>query len=227
MSEFDDYADSYTDAVQNSIDFCGQELEYFTRRKAEHLLEIMRRNVGDPARLSVLDVGCGVGATDALLASDVGDLHGVDMSSESVERARHRNPTVTYRAYAGEELPYADASMDVAFAICVLHHVDVADRAAFVAELRRVVRPGGLVVVFEHNPYNPLTRKVVRDCPFDEGVVLIEQRTARNLLSEAGLRPFESRYIIYFPFDKRFVAPVERKLGWLPLGAQHYVAARR
>jgi SAM-dependent methyltransferase len=227
VSQFDKHVDSYIKDVERSIDFCGQELAYFTRRKVELLLDVIRRRVGDPAKLSILDVGCGVGQTDELLRPHVGHLHGVDIAAEAIKRAAKANPTVAYDVYDGGRLPYDDASMDVAFSICVMHHVDVQDRPQFAAELRRIVRPKGLAVVFEHNPYNPLTRKVVRDCPFDEGVVLLNRRTVAAFLMNADLQPVEARYVIFLPFDRRFVAPIERKLGWLPAGAQHYVAARR
>jgi SAM-dependent methyltransferase len=227
VSQFDKHADSYIEDVQRSIDFCGQELAYFTKRKVEILLDVIHRHVGDASKLSILDVGCGVGQTDELLRPHVGHLHGVDVAAEAIKRAAKANPTVAYDVYDGARLPYDDASMDVAFSICVMHHVDVQDRPQFAAELRRVVRPNGLVVVFEHNPYNPLTRKVVRECPFDEGVVLLSRRTVSRLLKEADLRSVEARYVIFLPFDRRFVPAIERRLGWLLAGAQHYVAVRR
>jgi SAM-dependent methyltransferase len=226
-NEFDKFADSYDADMARAIDFCGQEHEYFTRRKVEELVDLARRRLGDPATLTMLDVGCGVGATDALLAPHVGALHGVDPAAEAVERAAVANPTVTYRAYDGKRLPYEDASVDVAFAICVMHHVDVSHRPQFAAELQRVVRPGGLAVVFEHNPYNPLTQRVVRNCEFDEGVVLLNRRTVQRFLRGAGLEPVEARFVIFSPYDKRWVPGLERRIGWLPAGAQHYVAARR
>jgi SAM-dependent methyltransferase len=227
VSQFDKHADSYIEDVQRSIDFCGQELAYFTRRKVELLLDVIHRRLGDAAKLSILDVGCGIGQTDELLRPHVGQLYGVDVAAEAIKRAAQANPSVAYDVYDGGRLPYDDASMDVAFSICVMHHVDVQDRPQFAAELSRVVRPKGLVVVFEHNPYNPLTRKVVRECPFDEGVVLLNRRTVFRLLKGADLQPVEARYVIFLPLDHAFVPPIERTLAWLPAGAQHYVAARR
>ena len=227
MSQFNEHASSYHADVQRAIDFCGQEFEYFTRRKVENLLDVIRRHRGDPAQLSILDVGCGVGSTDEFLVPQVGRLYGVDIATEAVERAAAANPTVAYDTYDGERLPYDNKSMDVVFCICVLHHVDVPNRQRFATELRRVVRPEGLVVVFEHNPYNPLTRKVVRECPFDEGVVLLNRRTVSRLLQAAELEPVESRFVIFSPVEHRLVPPLERRIGWLPAGAQHYVAARR
>jgi len=223
--QFDEHARSYDVEMRHAIAFIGQEHEYFTRRKVDALLDVTTRRIGDPGALSFLDVGCGIGRTDELLAPRVGRLHGADPSAESIARAAEANPTTTYDGYDGVTLPYADGSFDVVFAICVMHHVDLVDRPRFTRELRRVVRPGGAVVVFEHNPYNPATRRAVRNCAFDDGVVLVNRRTVRRFLLDAGLVPVEERYIIFSPFDKQWVPRIERRLGWLPAGAQHYVAA--
>ena len=94
MSEFDEYRDSYRHEVQQAIGFVGQEWEYFTSAKARALLELARRRLGDPRRLSALDVGCGIGETDRFLSGRFGRLYGVDPSTGSVHRARDLNPDV-------------------------------------------------------------------------------------------------------------------------------------
>ena len=76
----------------------------------------------------------------------MGALLGVDTSREAVERARSTDPSVWYSAYDGDRFPFEDTSVDLAFAICVFHHVPPRERDALAAEMRRVVRPGGLVV---------------------------------------------------------------------------------
>jgi SAM-dependent methyltransferase len=145
-----------------------------------------------------------------------------------VARAASRNPWASYSSYGpADPLPYEEASFDLSFAICVLHHVPPAGRAAFIAEMRRVTRPGGLVAIFEHNPRNPLTRKAVRDCPFDEDAVLLPRGEARRRLAEAGLAEVEAPFIIFFPREGSLRSRLERRLGWLPLGAQYYVAGTR
>ena len=146
---FDHYRESYEAEVQSSIDFMGQEVDYFVEAKARKLVDLARRQVGDPARLAALDVGCGVGATDRHLTGRFAELHGVDIAAELVERASAENPGVEYRAYDGERLPYDDGRFDLAFCVCVVHHVPTAHWARFAAELARVVRPGGLAAVFE------------------------------------------------------------------------------
>ena len=227
MSSFDAYAGSYQEAVERSIGFSGQGLDHFTRRKADELISLADRHMCEPRRVKALDVGCGVGCTDRYVAGAFGELHGVDVAAEAVERARRDNPEVQYAVSDGSSLPYSDGGFDLVFAICVAHHVEPVDRPRWAAELARVVRPGGVVALFEHNPLNPLTRLAVSRCEFDEGVELLGPGEAAALLSDAGLTPLERRYIVFFPGRRPRAMRLEAHLGRLPLGAQHVVAARR
>lgn len=226
-AEFDDYAQRYREAVQDSISFARTDHDVFTAAKAEALLELIQSRIGSPNRLEVLDVGCGPGETDGFLKGEVGRLAGVDVAQRALDVARAENPEVEYRAYeAGSPLPFADGTFDVAFAVCVFHHVPVAERPALVEEMKRVCRPGGLVVLFEHNPYNPLTQRAVHGCEFDAGVELLSRREASGLLRNAGLDPV-GRYILFFTRRSRRLRAMERRLHWLPLGAQYVVFAQR
>jgi SAM-dependent methyltransferase len=225
---FDHYTDSYRDAVEESIAFAGGDAARYVGAKARMLVELAGRRIGAPDGLRALDVGCGPGETDVFLEGRFGSLSGVDLSSGMAERAASRNPWANYSSYGpGEPLPYEEASFDLSFAICVLHHVPPAEREAFVGEMRRVTRPGGLVAIFEHNPLNPLTRKAVRDCPFDEDAILLTRGETRRRLAEVGLAEVEAPYIVFFPREGDLRSRVERRLGWLPLGAQYYVASSR
>ncbi|MDQ1433843.1 MAG: hypothetical protein QOF59_659, partial [Actinomycetota bacterium] len=155
---FDAYATDYRDAVAKSISFAGREQDYFARRKADYLTELTDRLVGKPADMAVLDIGCGVGVVEAFLVPTFRQVHGVDVAGEAVAHAASDHPRANFSVHDGSVLPFADDTFDVAFAACVLHHIDRAERAAFVAEMQRVIRPGGIGVVFEHNLLNPLTR---------------------------------------------------------------------
>jgi SAM-dependent methyltransferase len=223
---FDRHAGTYRDEVERSIAFANVDHADVTERKVEHLLALCTRLLGPAPDQRVLDVGCGVGLTDTLLVDRVGSLHGIDISPESVAGAASANPSARYTAFDGTTFPLPDESVDLAFAVCVLHHVPPQDRARFAAELRRVVRPGGIVTVFEHNPLNPLTRVAVSRCELDEGVKLARRGPTARLLSGAGLRVESSSYII-FSTSPRWSARADRVLGWCPVGAQYYVAARR
>lgn len=227
-NEFDSYSESYRDAVERSIAFSRTELDFFTRAKVRELLSIAARRVGDPDGLSFLDVGCGPGETDRLLEGRVRSLTGVDTSGGMIEATRRQNPWAEYRLVnADAALPFATASFDVSFAICVLHHVATGDRARLVAEAARVTRPGGTVVIFEHNPWNPLTRRAVAGCEFDRNAVLLRRGQSKRLLRDAGLDGVDGAYIIFFPRASARLQRIERLLGRVPLGAQYVVSARR
>ena len=224
---FDGYGETYDEAMKKSIGFMGQNHDYYTAAKVAHLLDILRRRLGDPRNLRVLDIGCGVGKTDRFLAPDLGALTGVDVSPASIERARRENPQVRYEAYDGKTLPFAEASFDAAFLICVLHHVLPEDRVALLAEVRRVLKPGGLLLVFEHNPFNPLTRLAVARCAFDRDAQLLSRGLSARVLAEAGLSVFEKRYILVSPFAFKGAEWIERRFRQAPLGAQYYVGGRK
>ena len=224
-AEFDRFRESYDAELQRAAGFTGQEARFFTRVKAEELLEVVRRRVGEPSELRALDVGCGIGLTDEFLAPSFRELHGVDVSPGMLATARRENPTVEYHLGDGRTLPFDDGSFDVAFAICVVHHVPPAQRERFAGELARVVTPGGLAVVFEHNPLNPLTRLVVSRCAFDDDVALLGVRETKRVLRAAGLERLERRYVLFAPIDRPIMRRVERFLAAVPLGAQYCVAA--
>lgn len=225
-TRFDDYRDTYRQEVERSISFIGKGLDFFTEVKAEALLELARSRLGPPEALRALDIGCGTGETDALLG-DFGNLQGVDISEELVDEARTRNPGVTYTHYDGRTLPYEDGTFDLAFAICVIHHVPPARWAAFAGEMARVLRPGGIAAIVEHNPLNPLTRLAVARCEFDDDAVLLGRRRSEALLRAAGLDLTESRHILFFPWRLSALRRIERQLAPIPLGAQYLVAGCR
>lgn len=223
---FDAYRDSYRAEVERSISFVRQDLAFFTEAKARQLLDVVARRVGPPASLTALDVGCGLGLTDAYLVSRFRQLHGVDVAPNVVAAAARANPAVEYQVSDGARLPYEPGMFDVTFTICVLHHVAEAERSAFMRDLARVTRAGGLVVIFEHNPLNPLTRIAVSRCEFDRGVTLARPGALRSLAAAAGLEEVETRYILFFPWRGRVLRRIERGLAGLPFGAQYLVAAR-
>jgi ubiquinone/menaquinone biosynthesis C-methylase UbiE len=172
----------------------------------------------------MLDVGCGVGEFHPFVRGMFGRLCGADVSAASIAQARVRNPEVQYEAYAGDILPYASASFDLSIAICVLHHVPPPRWVGFLREMRRVVRPGGLVCLIEHNPFNPLTRLAVARCEFDRDAVLLRAGRTRALMAESGLHDAQSRYFLMLPSAAPLARRVEHGLRLIPLGAQ-YIAS--
>jgi ubiquinone/menaquinone biosynthesis C-methylase UbiE len=224
---FDAYGDSYNDVMKKSIGFIGQNHDYYTSAKADCIRDVLQRQFGDTKNLHVLDVGCGIGKTDRFLFSKFGKLSGTDISSACIECARQENPQVQYEVYDGRTLPFENESVDAAFLICVLHHVIPAERDALLREVRRVLKPGGVLFVFEHNPFNPLTRLAVARCEFDRDANLLSRRLSSYLLEKAGTPVFEQRYILFSPFRLKWFSRIEKSLRHFAAGAQYYVAGRK
>jgi hypothetical protein len=91
--------------------------------------------------------------------------------------------------------------------------------------MARVLRPGGLAVVFEHNPYHPATQWVVRTTKIDQNAILLPPREVRTGFCSVGLRDIQKRYLLFFPPRWRWLQPVERWLEKLPLGGQYVIVA--
>jgi SAM-dependent methyltransferase len=220
-AQFDAYAASYDEEVNRSLAFTGLKVDYFTRVKTAYLLDLLRQHFGELRGLHLLDVGCGIGNCHAELAPQVGSLSGVDISQASVDQAAARNGAVSYQSYDGATLPHANQGFDAVFTICVMHHVPPGQWAHFASEMKRVLKPGGMAIVFEHNPLNPLTRRVVSNCEFDEDAVLLRQAKVRNLLLGAGLKQVRSRAILSIPTKGPLTRRLDLALGRLGLGAQY------
>ena len=226
---FDEYADKYEDTVNAGLKASGESVEFFAQLKAR-LVAMHLRDVGARAPERLLDFGCGTGLSTRTLMSELDagcQCTGLDVSGDSIERAREQDSSgrSTYVYHPGGDLPFADGTFDVAFSACVFHHIERDEHVRWLREIRRVLRPDGLFFLFEHNPRNPLTVRSVKACPFDEGVVLLDSRYARDAMRQATLQPRDLRYYFFFPQALRALRPLERRMGWLPLGAQYYLTA--
>ena len=227
-AEFDHFADEYQALHRANIKASGEGPEFFAEYKIRDLARWVQRLA--PQNPRILDFGAGVGNSVPFFASYLpgAALTCLDVSPRSLDIARERFPGLAdYRLFDGQRLPFEDGAFDVAFTACVFHHVAADEHVALLKELHRVLAPGGFFVIFEHNPWNPLTARAVRDCPFDENAVLINAPTLQRRLLSAGFRSARRRYRIFFPAFLKALRVFEPWLAWLPLGAQYYILARK
>ena len=223
--DFDNVADDYEAKINSALAFAGREHTFYIDIKREHILRLARRHFGDLKHLDVLDLGCGLGAYHPGLEGKFRELHGIDVSRQSIEAAAMRHPFVRYSTFGGDRLPYRDGQFSLVFTVCVMHHVPPSQWTAFIAEMLRVAKPGGLVLVFEHNPYNPATQYIVKTCDIDKDAVLLRPGRLRRMFVDAGFAQIETRTIISVPPAGPFLSGLDSLLGYLPFGAQYYLSA--
>ena len=227
-AEFDRFADAYDAQHRANVAVTGEGPEYFAEYKIRLLRQITDLNGLDVSQ--ICDFGAGIGNSIPFFRRYFPEaaLTSSDVSERSLALARQRHPG------AGESLliendriPSEPDRFDVVFSACVFHHIDHDQHVAWLRELHRITRPGGLIAVFEHNPLNPLTVHAVNTCPFDENAKLIFARRLAKDLRAAGWSAPRIQYSLFFPRALAWLRPIEGLLGWLPLGAQYAALARK
>ena len=105
----------------------------------------------------------------------------------------------------------------------MFHHIPSDAHGEALREIRRVLRLDAPLMIYEHNPYNPLTRDAVNKCPLDENAVLIRPAEMARRCRAAGFRDVRVQYRVFFPAALKAMRPLESHLRWLPIGAQYAV----
>jgi ubiquinone/menaquinone biosynthesis C-methylase UbiE len=181
------------------------QVAYTQVRRAVQWVPFLLPHVRPGMRL--LDCGCGVGSITLDLAEIVapGETVGVDVDAGQLELARAAAAArslgnVRFEVASVYELPFADASFDVALAHAVLQHLSEPLRA--LKELRRVLTPGGLVAVSDDDWG---TNVVV---PEDSAMHWWVTEIAPQLIAANGGSPFYSRHLRRLLLEAGFVRTV-------------------
>ncbi len=225
-AEFDQFADTYDDNLNEALAASGESKEYFARGRVEWLAQCLARL--DLKARSVVDYGCGIGDTTALLRNVLrcDPPVGLDVSERSLERARraHGVEGVRFMSFA----QYApDSSVDLVYCNGVFHHIPIAERGAAVDYIYRALRPGGCFALWENNPWNIGTQYVMRRCCFDRDAIKISPPRAVRLLRSRGFEILDTGYRFFFPRFLGALRSLEPALSGIPLGAQYQVLARK
>ena len=228
VAEFDQFADEYENMHAANIAITGERPDFFSAYKIRIL-------AGDFARLGlqadrIVDFGAGTGNSIPFFRQycPTSALTCADVSRRSLDLAQARFPGQSRPLLLdGPRIDAADGSFDVAFSACVFHHIPHAEHERWLRELWRVVRPGGMLCIFEHNPLNPLTVRAVNTCPFDANARLIVASRFRRTIRSAGWLASAVRYHIFFPRALAALRGLEPLLVRVPFGAQYSIIARR
>lgn len=232
-NEFDTFAGEYRRIHDKNIGFSGADSDFFTEYKIKEIAE--RGLLKLKKAPAILDYGCGDGNAAKFITSYFPDADycGIDISKDSVKQAIHTYADAggKYRflIYDGKRLPFESGTFDMVYMACVMHHIIPYLRTAVVRECLRVLKPDGKLVIFEHNPLNPLTLHAVNTCPFDENAKLLTSSKLEQLIKEAGGRIKCRRFTFFIPRKGvlKQITGVEKHLAWCPFGGQYYITAER
>ena len=229
-AEFDRFADEYRATHAQNIRASGENPEYFAAYKIADVAQVWGQLNPASVAPSILDFGGGTGNSIPFFRKHFPDaeLTCLDVSQKSLAIAQERFPDqAQYQTFDGQTIPFPDQSLDIAFAACVFHHIPAEHHHQLLRELWRVLKVGGCLFIFEHNPWNPLTVQAVNTCPFDENAVLLSGPVCRDRLRRAGFSRTDLRYRIFFPKALAKLRWLEPYLTWLPLGAQYYALGHK
>lgn len=228
--EFDRFADNYRDIHTNNINkVSGTDSEYFIEYKIKEL----KCNGRIPKKGKWLDLGCGDGLSAPYVKRYFPGFSymGIDVSPKSIEVANKNwgeDKDTEFKVYDGKTIPLEDESVDLIYISCVMHHIPPKNRMHILKECKRVLKRKGRIVVFEHNPLNPVTRRMVNTCPFDRDAVLLTSGSLKKMFEKINMKG-ENRFTIFFPrkgIFERFLS-LEEKMYWIPMGGQYYGVYRK
>jgi SAM-dependent methyltransferase len=224
-SHFDSIATVYDESLPAHV------VEHYLRKRTRYVLEHCPRGRG-------LDVGCGTGVLATRLADAGYEMAGVDPSGGMLDVLRSKRPDIEAATASGTDLPYGDDSFDLVLTVAVMHHIaDPGDVRQTLAEMVRVARPGGRILVWDHNPRNPYWSILMAKVPQDTGEErLIPEEEVVGGLESAGGRILRSDQLGMVPdFTPagavRAAAAAERVVERSPLvrrlGAHNVVLATK
>jgi SAM-dependent methyltransferase len=165
---------------------------YFGRYRSNIVKRLSGFNVAN-----ILDFGCEVGLGIRPLREAFSECRivGCDPSQESLTLARASEPDCEFMESSAIE---PKPQFDIVTTVSVFHHIVPSDRDAALRYCFERLKPGGHLFVFEHNPYNPLTRHLVSRCPVDRDAILLKPKETVARFMRAGFDRVAAEYCLFF-----------------------------
>jgi ubiquinone/menaquinone biosynthesis C-methylase UbiE len=214
IKEFDEYTKEYKKILDENLSKCSEYGgEYYQQYKIQYVKNTFKI---EPKR--ILDFGCGIGIGSKCLkeAFPNAEIIGIDISEQSIKYAKEHVNGVDFYLYRGKNLQFNE-NFDYIYANCVFHHINKEDRIELLKELKGLLKRQGLLTVFEHNPVNPITKKLVQECIFDRHAELIYAKEFKEIMQG------NIEYLFFVPRYKIFrkILFIENYLKKCFLGAQY------
>ena len=242
ITEFDKIAKSYYGESVKDLGKLGKYRDTAFLYKIQLIKKILKN---EPK--SILDFGCGIGLNIPYLHTYFEDtkLYGCDVSSESIEIARRNFPYCNFNVINNINDLQKYRNIDCVLISTVLHHIPQNEHKYWIdglyntlvnCENLTMVGRGGVIVIFEHNLNNPITKSIVKKSKIDEDAIMLSPKYCKKLLSNIFYHTkvnnkeikilknnVKLRYTYFFPWRNRLFTFIENLLFWLPIGAQYCV----
>jgi len=226
-SEFDVFACSYDDELKDSLGkFGGKNINVFAEYKIKLVKSKLSKTPSD-----ILEFGCGTGRNNLYMKKWFPDsrIYGCDISEKSLETARKINPDVKYDKITNTNdlcRIYKEA-FECIFISNVFHHIPFNEHKIWLDALYNLLSNGGIIFVFEHNPYNPITKYIFKTSKIDRGATMLSPSYCVSLLKSANFTQVKREYTLFFLWRNGFFEAIERVLYFMPLGSQYYIMGRK
>jgi SAM-dependent methyltransferase len=177
----------YDDTFMDTMASAYLERTPWTELRLAAVRDLVEPREGD----RIVDLGCAAGAITHYLSTFGCDVVGVDAEERAVEKARQLFPQLEFVVADVAALPFDDGSFDKAVAADLVEHLDDETFDRMLAELRRVLRPGGTFTLYTPNPKHLIERLKARDLVLAQNpthIGLRDRGALRRRLEAAGFR---------------------------------------
>lgn len=221
MPNFDEVANAYSEKA-------GLFNRYFIETKCDKLLELIKKYIPSNLHPVGVDLGCGIGYAEEVLSPHLKPVIGIDVSKNMIKKAKQRKmKNCEFLVGAVTHLPLKSKTFDFVFNFGLMHHLKSSTHEDFITECIRVVKNNGLIVTFDHNSFNLVTRAIVAKCEIDSDIErLTNAKELQRVYKKVGLAILESGSIIFAPI-KLLDTFLTNLLGKSTiLGGQFYVVGK-
>ncbi len=214
--EFDQFATQYRQEQTKYLSPTGENSHYFAQLKAKKLKTwAAHYKIYNPQ--NILDFGCG----DGLMSYEVkkifkiSQVFGIDPSYQSINIAQKNAPDCIF--YASEDVLtlFKNEMFDIIYCAGVFHHIPFDQHDYYIQNLYQILKPGGILVLFELNPLNPGTQYIFNGHPMEKNATMLTPWYAKKITK---LFYKETVFYCFFPKFLNFLRPIEKWLSKLPFG---------
>lgn len=214
--EFDKFAESYNSIITQQTKFFNEDNDYF----ASYKVTLVRKLFKEEPK-SILDYGCGIGNNIKHLCTmfPKSKIYGFDISTASIEKAATNNPEAAFT----HNINSLDVNFDLIFIATVFHHIPGSEQQQNMDKIFSLAKTGARLFVFEHNPFNPVTRHIFNSCPLDKNAKMLKASSIKEMMINSGFQNIKTVYTLFFPKQLSILRPMENLLSHIPIGGQYLV----